>query len=110
MAPGSRVLILGITFKENCPDIRNTKVIDVIKNLQDFGSIVSVYDPWADSNEVEKEYSLSLLDQLPNEGFDAIVLAVSHNDFLEMDLEKIKKNKCVVYDVKGVLEDYDERL
>ena len=88
----SNVLILGITFKENCPDIRNTKVIDVISNLKEYGINLTICDPWADIKEVFSEYSLKCYNEIPKERFDAVVLAVSHNKFLNIDLQKFKKN------------------
>ena len=106
----SSVLVLGITFKENCPDIRNTRVIDIINDLLDYGVKVDVYDPWANKDEVNDEYSINLNQQMPNSKFDAIILAVSHNEFLDLDLNRLKKEKSVVYDVKGVLKEYDSRL
>ena len=98
----AKVLILGITFKENCPDIRNSKVIDVIKELQEFGTQVSIYDPWADKEEVQREYGLSLLDQIVIDDYDAIVLAVAHNELKTLDL-KTNKNR-VVFDIKSILD------
>ncbi len=100
---GSKVLVLGITFKENCPDVRNTKVVDVVKHLKDYGTEVTIYDPWADPAEVLHEYNLTTTDSLPQEQFDAIVLTVAHNEFLSLDLSRLKSKKSVVYDVKGVL-------
>jgi UDP-N-acetyl-D-galactosamine dehydrogenase len=97
---GSRILVLGITFKENCPDIRNSRVIDVIKEFQDFGANVEVYDPWADAAEVKHEYNLNLV-QKPSEKYDAIVLAVSHKQFDSLDFENLKHDKTVIYDIKG---------
>jgi UDP-N-acetyl-D-galactosamine dehydrogenase len=99
----AKVLVLGITFKENCPDVRNTKVIDVIKNLQDFGSEVTVYDPWANSLEVKSEYHIETVREMPQNKFDGIVLAVAHREFLTIDFEKHLKNNGIIYDVKGVL-------
>lgn len=99
----SKVLVLGITFKENCPDVRNTKVIDVIKNLQDFGSEVVIFDPWANPSEVKLEYNVYTVKYMPQNKFDAIVLTVAHKEFLEIDLEKYLKKNAVIYDVKGVL-------
>lgn len=102
---GSKVLMLGITFKENCPDVRNTKVVDVVKHLEEYGTNVTIYDPLADPQEVEHEYGLHTVNEVPSEKYDSIVLAVAHNEFLEMDLEVLKNGKTVVYDVKGVLKD-----
>ena len=99
----SNVLVLGITFKENCPDIRNSKVIDVVKRFSDFNCNVTVMDPWADKNEVKKEYHLDIINNIPNKKFEAIVLTVSHNEFSTIDLEALKKETSVVYDVKGIL-------
>jgi UDP-N-acetyl-D-galactosamine dehydrogenase len=108
---GSRVLILGITFKENCPDIRNSRVIDVIKEFHDYSCTVDVYDPWADANEVKHEYGVDLLDK-HGTGYDAIVLAVAHNQFRNINLDAMGNGNTVVYDIKGILnkELVDERL
>jgi UDP-N-acetyl-D-galactosamine dehydrogenase len=94
--------MLGITFKENCPDIRNSKVVDVIRELQSFGTLVEVYDPQADADEVKLEYGLSLIGK-PNKKYHAIVLAVSHEEFKSLDWNSMKEPNSVVYDVKGVL-------
>jgi UDP-N-acetyl-D-galactosamine dehydrogenase len=99
----SKLLMLGITFKENCPDVRNTKIVEVIKCLKDYGIEVTVYDPWANPKEVAHEYDLITNNTLPKEKFDAIVLGVSHKEFLNLDLNPLKKSNAVVYDVKGVL-------
>jgi UDP-N-acetyl-D-galactosamine dehydrogenase len=99
----SKVLVLGITFKENCPDVRNTKVIDVIKNLQDFGSEVVIFDPWANPEEVQQEYNVATVKNMPQNKFDGIVLTVAHTQFLEIDFEKYLKKNGIIYDVKGVL-------
>jgi len=96
---------LGITFKENCPDVRNTKVVDVIKNLKEYGTNVTIYDPLANPEEVKHEYGLTTLKELPGEKYEAVVLAVAHKEFLEMDLDQLKNGSTVVYDVKGVLGD-----
>ncbi len=101
----SKILMLGITFKENCPDVRNTKIVDVIKALNDYGVDVSVYDPWANPNEVLHEYNIKTTTQLPSEKYDAVILGVAHNEFKKMDLSSLKKEKCVVYDVKGILDE-----
>ncbi|WP_375562458.1 nucleotide sugar dehydrogenase [Bernardetia sp. OM2101] len=97
---GARILVLGITFKENCPDIRNSRVIDVIREFQDFGANVEVYDPWADAAEVKHEYTLDLIKK-PSEKYDAIVLAVSHKEFDSLNFDTIKHEKTVIYDIKG---------
>ena len=97
----SKVLILGITFKENCPDVRNTKVVDVISALKEYGTKITVYDPLANREEVENEYGLESLNEIPSKKFDGILLAVAHNEFLEIDLSTLKKEKSIVYDVKG---------
>ncbi|RZJ51439.1 MAG: nucleotide sugar dehydrogenase [Chryseobacterium sp.] len=111
---GSKILNLGITFKENCPDIRNSKAIDVITNLEDYGAQVTVYDPWANSDEVKKEYDLECISELSedSEKYDAIILTVSHEKFLTIDLNNYLKEEGVIYDVKGVLskENIDRRL
>jgi len=100
---GANVLVLGITFKENCPDIRNSKVIDIIKELKDFHCNVDVYDPWAEKDEVKHEYGLDLQTQLNDKSYDAIVLAVAHKQFKELDIIKFAHQSTVIYDVKGVL-------
>jgi UDP-N-acetyl-D-glucosamine/UDP-N-acetyl-D-galactosamine dehydrogenase len=100
---GSKVLILGITFKENCPDIRNSRVIDVYQELKEFGVDVDVYDPWASKHEVKEEYGITLLDNLTGE-YDGILLAVSHNEYKTLNLENFKNSMGVVFDIKGVLE------
>ena len=103
--------MLGITFKENCPDIRNTGVIGIIKRLEDFGLKVTVLDPWADSDEVKHEYNLEIYNDLPNQTYDAIILAVSHNKFKNLDLDEMKSNNdSIIYDVKGFLDNYTHKL
>ncbi|WP_299248727.1 nucleotide sugar dehydrogenase [uncultured Lacinutrix sp.] len=108
----AKVLMLGITFKENCPDIRNTKAIDVYKALTNFSMNVDVYDPWASSDEVLSEYNFLKTDSLKEGHYDAIVHVVSHKEFLDLDLEKLKAKKAIVYDVKGTLNSskIDKRL
>lgn len=107
----SRVLILGFTFKENCPDTRNTKVIDVVTELEDFGVKVEVYDPHAEKTEVKEEYNMNLIDQ-PEGEYEGIILAVAHSDFENFPFDTYKKDKSVVYDVKAFLdrEKIDARL
>ena len=105
------ILVLGITFKENCPDVRNTKVVDVVKQLSDYETHVSIYDPSANPVEVEKEYKLKSLKGLPQKRYDAIVLCVAHEEFKNLNFEQLKKPNAVVYDVKGVLgENCDAKL
>ena len=100
----SRVLVLGITFKENCPDIRNSRAIDVVRGLEDFGCNVDVYDPWADAGEVKAEYDIDLLGDInATENYDAVVLAVAHDRFEELDFEKFSKAGLVIYDIKNYL-------
>ena len=99
----SKVLVLGITFKENCPDIRNSRAIDVIRELQSFGADVEVYDPHASSDEVEHEYGIQLIDKLDKK-YSAIVLAVSHQEFKQNDWALIRNDQTIVYDVKGFLD------
>ncbi len=100
---GSEVLILGITFKENCPDVRNTKVVDVISALKEYGTNITIYDPWATEAEVESEYALISSKVLPKNKFDAIALTVAHKEFINLDFEELKNEKSVVYDVKNIL-------
>ncbi len=113
---GSKVLILGITFKENCPDIRNSRVIDVIAELQEFGCDVEIYDPWANPEEVMQEYGITLLTERPNGDHkaecDAVVVAVAHDQFKEFDYAKFSKEGCVIFDLKSILPEgvADERL
>lgn len=108
---GSRVLILGVTFKENCPDIRNSRVIDVVAEFNEYSCKVDVYDPWADAAEVKHEYGLNLVSK-PGGDYDAIVLAVAHNEFLKLDIRALGRSNSVVYDIKGLLDKniVDERL
>lgn len=99
----AKVLILGVTFKEDCPDIRNTKVIDMVKNLNDYRVNTTIYDPWADPEEVKHEYGLITTQQRPTDTYDVIVLAVAHDKFLKEDLSSFKKESTLVYDIKGKL-------
>src|SRR5690554_117070 len=102
----AEVLVLGITFKENCPDIRNSRVIDIIRELQDFGCNVDVFDPWVDTDEVKHEYALDVITDVKNLDFPkykGIILAVAHNEFKNLDYPQVKKNGTVIYDVKGIL-------
>ncbi|SFJ09162.1 UDP-N-acetyl-D-galactosamine dehydrogenase [Kaistella treverensis] len=128
---GAEVLMLGITFKENCPDVRNTKIVDVVAALKDYGMKVTIYDPWAKPEEVKHEYGLTCYNTLPChsgrseeslsaaqlestsasiEKYDAVVLGVAHNEFLNLDLKLSLKDNAVVYDVKGILQHADAKL
>ncbi|MDD3194265.1 MAG: nucleotide sugar dehydrogenase [Paludibacter sp.] len=106
----SSVLVLGFTFKENCPDVRNTKVIDIIKALSEYNTHLTIFDPWADPVEVKHEYGVDTVRDLTGERYDAIILAVAHNEFVSLDISSLKKEKSVVYDVKGLLKESDGRL
>lgn len=100
---GGKVLMLGITFKENCPDIRNTKAIDVYHALKEYSLMVDLYDPWADPAEVKEEYAITITDKVPEAKYDAIVMTVAHNQFVNMDISSLLNKNGVVYDVKSVL-------
>ena len=108
----ARILMLGITFKENCPDVRNTKIVDVLAALQDYGLRIDVYDPWANAEEVRHEYGYELQTSLANQKYEGIVLGVAHKEFQGLDLNALKSETAVVYDVKGILnnEQIDQRL
>ena len=101
---GAEVLVLGITFKENCPDVRNTKAVDLIYELKDYGANVTIFDPHANSNEVEREYQLASNIILPKKKFDAVILVVAHKEYLNLDFAELKKEKSIVYDVKNFLD------
>jgi len=107
---GAEVLMLGVTFKENCPDVRNTKIVDVIAALEDYGVKVTTFDPWANPAEVKHEYGIESVTELPVSKFDAIVLGVAHKEFQELNLDAYKKQDGVIYDVKGILMTSDSRL
>jgi len=107
---GARVLNLGITFKENCPDVRNTKAVDVIHGLEDYSLHVTTFDPWAKPEEVKHEYDLTVVNEIPEEKFDAIILTVAHKEFMGINLNNYLKEEGIIYDVKGVLEECDSRL
>ncbi|MBX2961029.1 MAG: nucleotide sugar dehydrogenase [Cyclobacteriaceae bacterium] len=100
---GADVLVLGITFKENCPDIRNSKVVDVIQELKNYSTNVDIFDPWAENDEVKHEYGLSLISK-PSKKYHAILLAVGHEEFKSLDWSIVKQENTVVYDVKGFLD------
>lgn len=102
---GSNVLILGVTFKENCPDIRNTKVVDIYSELTEFGLNVDIYDPWASSEEVKHEYGVDIITELDkSKNYNAVLLAVTHDEFKEFDFEKYYNNGAVVFDAKAVVD------
>ena len=112
---GAKVLIMGLTFKENCPDLRNTKIIDVVHELSTYNIAVDVYDPWVNVAEAEHEYGITPISSLEDDKYDAVILAVSHNQFKEMGIEKIRKlakSQNVIYDLKYLFkkEDTDLRL
>ncbi|MCB9024127.1 MAG: Vi polysaccharide biosynthesis UDP-N-acetylglucosamine C-6 dehydrogenase TviB [Lentimicrobiaceae bacterium] len=108
---GSKVLILGMTFKENCPDIRNSRVIDVVSEFKEYSCNVDVFDPWADAAEVKHEYGVDLIAK-PEGTYDAVVLAVAHNEFKKLDIKAFGGTNSVIYDIKGLLDKnmIDERL
>ena len=99
----AKILVLGITFKENCPDVRNTRVVDVIKSLREYGTDITVMDPWANEQEVLSEYQIESTQGLPEGQFDAIVVAVAHEEFKSLDYQKLRKPNSVIYDVKSIL-------
>jgi UDP-N-acetyl-D-galactosamine dehydrogenase len=112
---GSNVLVMGLTFKENCPDLRNTKVIDIVEELKEYNINVDVMDPWCSNVEAEEEYNLSLCNEEKPGFYDAVIIAVSHDEFKSMGIDKIKalgKEQHVIYDLKYVLDknDVDMRL
>ncbi|MEY3507489.1 MAG: hypothetical protein RIR44_721 [Bacteroidota bacterium] len=101
---GANVLILGVTFKENCPDVRNTKVIDIYNELKQFKLNVDIYDPWADPTEVKHQYDLDLLPNLNGKKYDAVILAVAHDNFSKINFEELQANNTVIFDTKSFLE------
>jgi UDP-N-acetyl-D-galactosamine dehydrogenase len=100
---GARTLMLGITFKENCPDIRNSRVVDIYHELRDFGMDVDVYDPWANAAEVKHEHGIDLVSEL-GAGYDAIVLTVAHQEFLNLPFAQLKQADGIIFDIKSVLD------
>ena len=99
----SDIVILGFTFKENCPDVRNTKVVDIVNALKEYNLNITIYDPWANPAIAEHEYGLSVTNELPTEKFDAAIMAVAHNEFKELDVTTLVKENAIIYDVKGML-------
>lgn len=107
----AQILILGITFKENCPDVRNTKVVDIVSALKEYDTNISIYDPWASKKEVKHEYGLDITNELPSKKFDAVILAVAHNEFKTLKVRDLLTTNGIIYDVKGILnEKTDGRL
>jgi nucleotide sugar dehydrogenase len=106
MVKDAKILILGVTFKENCPDIRNTKVVDIYHTLAEYTNNITIYDPWADSEKVREEYGIEIHNsqcRMQNGEYDAVILAVAHKEFLDMDIRSLVRKGGVVYDVKGIL-------
>jgi UDP-N-acetyl-D-galactosamine dehydrogenase len=101
---GSKALILGFTFKENCPDTRNTRVIDIYQELQQFGLDVDIFDPWADANDVKHEYNVPIIDHLNDTNYKAIIVAVSHDEFLNIDYQGYKDKGAVIFDTKSFID------
>lgn len=100
----ARILLLGITFKENCPDVRNTKIADIYHTLEEYTKNITVFDPWANADHVKHEYGIDIVNSLPvGEKYDAVILGVAHNEFLELDVKALVEDRGVIYDVKGVL-------
>ena len=112
MVKDARYLLLGITFKENCPDIRNTKVVDIYHTLSQYSSDITVYDPWANPESVQRAYGIQIQNHLPQQQFDAVILCVAHSQFLQLDVRSLVRGNGLVYDVKGVLDRHviDARL
>jgi UDP-N-acetyl-D-galactosamine dehydrogenase len=115
LAKGSRILVLGLTFKENCPDLRNSKVADVVRELENYGATVDVFDPWIDREEAEHEYGIRPIKRLRDGVYDAAVVAVGHRQFRDMGVDNLRKacrKKHVVYDIKYVFaaDEVDGRL
>lgn len=99
----ANVLILGLTFKENCPDIRNTKVVDIYTTLREYTSNITVFDPYANVDSVRHEYGIEIVNACPKDRFDAVILAVAHNEFLTLNIFSLRKANSILYDVKGLL-------
>lgn len=107
MVKDAKILILGVTFKENCPDIRNTKVVDIYHTLKEYTDNITIFDPWANPEKVKEEYGISISSELPatsSELYDAVILAVSHKKFLDLDIKSLVRKGGVIYDVKGFLD------
>ena len=112
---GARVLIMGLAFKENCPDLRNTRIVDLVEELQEYGALVDIHDPWVTAEDAEREYGLRLIESPERSTYDGIILAVAHDEFRTLGAQHIRtlgKNKHVLYDLKYIFrsEDTDIRL
>lgn len=103
MVKDAKILLMGVTFKENCPDVRNTKIVDIYITLQEYTNNVTVYDPWANADVVKHEYGIDITTELPIEKFDAVIMGVAHKQFLSLDVKSLVKEGGVIYDVKGLL-------
>jgi len=104
MVKDAKILLLGITFKENCPDVRNTKIVDIYHTLEEYTKNIIVFDPWANGDHVKHEYGLDIVNELPaGEKYDAVILGVAHKEFLDLDVKSLVKDGGVIYDVKGIL-------
>jgi UDP-N-acetyl-D-galactosamine dehydrogenase len=104
MVKDAKILLLGITFKENCPDVRNTKIGDIYHTLEEYTKNIIVFDPWANGDHVKHEYGLDIVNELPaGEKYDAVILGVAHKEFLDLDVKSLVKDGGVIYDVKGIL-------
>ena len=103
MVKDAKILLLGITFKENCPDIRNTKIVDIYHTLAEYTGNITIFDPWANKEKVKHAYGLEVVNNLPNEQFDCVILGVAHKQFLDLDIKKLVGKGGVIYDVKGIL-------
>lgn len=102
----ANILILGFTFKENCPDVRNTKVIDIVRTLQEYDTNICIYDPWADPNIAKREYGIEITNNLPEKKFDAVILAVAHDKFRDLNITNLTNQLSVIFDVKGFIPQY----
>ena len=100
----AKALILGITFKENCPDIRNTKVIDIYRELEQYGIEVNVFDPWANAKEVKNAFQFNLVTDIYQNKYQAIILAVSHKEFYELDYAALKQDEAILFDTKSIID------
>ena len=103
MVKDAKILLMGVTFKENCPDVRNTKIVDIYTTLQEYTNNITVYDPWANADVVKHEYGIDITTELPTEQFDAVIMGVAHKQFLELDVKSLVKESGIIYDVKGLL-------